>query len=325
MSTTLSNEQFIQRANIVHNHKYDYDCVNVTSPSSVAMIVCEEHGMFFQDAYKHLKGYGCPKCFDVINKTEVFKRKASAKHKNKYDYSKIEFFSSYSMLNIICPIHGEFEQVAYAHLAGSGCPKCSKKKPAITKNEFIDRASKTHGDKYDYSNIEYHSTRSIINISCPIHGDFEQVAYLHLRGSGCPQCGKKKPSITTDQFIERARSVHGDRYEYSNTVYTASNKKVKITCKKHGDFEQLPNAHIKGSGCPKCFFESKSSTTEQFIEKAKKIHGNKYDYSKVEYKHSKEYVTIACPIHGDFQHTPSAHLLGYICPECFKYNIDTKI
>ena len=121
-------------------------------------------------------------------------------------------------------------------------------------------------------------------------------------------------------FIEKAKNIHKDKYDYSRVEYIDSKTKICIICPKHGEFWQTPANHLKGCGCPKCSFKKvsdlKLKTTNKFIEDAKNIHGDKYDYSKVEYKKSKEKVCITCPIHGDFYQTPQKHLSGQGCPKC---------
>lgn len=128
---------------------------------------------------------------------------------------------------------------------------------------------------------------------------------------------KKK---TTEEFIKKAKEIHKDKFDYSKTNYKSAKEKVCITCKKHGDFWQLANSHLKGTGCPKCANELTSMrykfTTEEFIKRSIKIHGNKYDYSKVNYTNNHTSVTIICPEHGEFSQIPSSHLLGYGCRKC---------
>ena len=138
----------------------------------------------------------------------------------------------------------------------------------ITFEEFIVKAREVHGDKYDYSKVEYVNQLTKVCIICPTHGEFEQTPDSHLHGHGCPKCvGKNK---TTEQFIEEAREVHGDKYDYSKTYYNGAFKKVTIICPIHGEFWQKPTMHLIGQGCPKCSGKNKL-TTEQFIEEAKKI------------------------------------------------------
>jgi len=130
---------------------------------------------------------------------------------------------------------------------------------------------------------------------------------------------KKK---TTDDFISKAISKHGDKYDYSLSVYTGWDKKIKIICPIHGIFEQSINSHLQGRECKKCGIEKLkkgiTSNTEDFIKKSKLIHGDKYDYSIVNYKNSYTKIKIICPIHGIFEQEPSNHLTGYNCTKCNK-------
>ena len=125
---------------------------------------------------------------------------------------------------------------------------------------------------------------------------------------------------TTEQFIIDAKNIHGDKFDYSLVEYIKSSIKVKIICPIHGEFEQSPNAHLSGRGCPKCFGDNqrilKQSNTEEFPTKANKIHGDKYDYSLVEYKNARTKVKIVCPEHGVFEQKPNSHLSGNGCPLC---------
>lgn len=127
---------------------------------------------------------------------------------------------------------------------------------------------------------------------------------------------------TQEEFVEKAISVHGDKYTYEKTVYQNSKSKVIITCKKHGDFIQQAESHIgrKGSGCPKCKGEKitllKRSSTEYFINRAIKIHGYYYDYSRVKYTTNRDTIEIICPNHGLFLQKPSDHLDGCGCRLC---------
>ena len=128
--------------------------------------------------------------------------------------------------------------------------------------------------------------------------------------------------LTTKDFIEKAKQIHGDKYNYDKTVYTKAQERVIITCPIHGDFEQFAYAHLNGKGCKKCGTEKAASkcamTTEQFIKKAKQIHENKYDYSKVKYINSVTPICIICPIHGEFWQKPKEHLNGNGCIQCYR-------
>lgn len=122
--------------------------------------------------------------------------------------------------------------------------------------------------------------------------------------------------LTTEEFVRRAKAIHGDKYDYSKVVYQKKDSKVCIICPKHGEFWQTPHNHSRGQKCPKCALENKTMTTEKFIAKAQAIHGNMYDYSKVNYVDTKTKVCIICPIHGEFWQRPDIHLRGSICPKC---------
>ena len=122
--------------------------------------------------------------------------------------------------------------------------------------------------------------------------------------------------ITTNEIIAKAKLVHGDKYDYSKVDYVKDYIKVCIICPEHGEFWQRPHAHLQGQGCPKCKSKKQTCTTDEFIAKAKKIHGDKYDYSKVDYSNAHTKVCIICPNHGEFWQTPNNHLRGHGCPKC---------
>ena len=191
---------------------------------------------------------------------QEFVEKANFIHKFKYNYSEVHYTGSYNNVIIICPVHGKFSQTPNCHLQGEGCKKCAKKYRPTTE-EYIHRAKEVHGDKYDYSKTVYKSNKSKVVITCKKHGDFEQVARNHLKGSGCRLCYYESMSesraFTLSQFIEKSKAVHGDTYDYSLVDYKSCRTPVKIICKKHGIFEQVPVDHFySGSGCPKCAKES---------------------------------------------------------------------
>lgn len=191
-------------------------------------------------------------------------------------------------------------------------------------SEFIKRAIAKHGEKYDYSKTVYVNCSTNVCIICPEHGEFWQNPVNHYnRGDGCPMCGygitRKSWSRSTDDFIKDATIAHNGKYDYSKVQYIRNNKNVIITCPIHGDFAQTPASHLCGSGCPECTGK-KVRTTEDFIEKATKIHHGVYDYSKVKYIKTSKKVCIGCSKHGDFWQTPNSHLGGRGCPLCAERN-----
>ena len=189
--------------------------------------------------------------------------------------------------------------------------------PTDPTGRFVARARLVHGEKYDYDKTVYVTGKEKVIITCKKHGDFEQDPHKHLhQGQGCPRCGGNIKS-NTEEFVTKARLVHGDRYDYSKTVYANNRKKVTITCPTHGDFEQNPSSHIKGYGCTRCSGGgSAKSNTEEFIEKAKLKHGDRYSYEKTDYIVTRKKVVITCRVHGDFEQLPDLHLFGKGCPRC---------
>lgn len=212
-----------------------------------------------------------------------------------------------------------------------------------TTSEFIENARKIHGDKYDYSKVEYKNNHTKICIICPKHGEFWQQPNNHLKGANCPKCAKEHHSqdkrLTTEEFIKKSKSKHGDKYDYSKTHYINAWTKVTMICPKHGDFSVYPARHLTkpykhhglNGGCPLCFKEKNKEgngrrlTQEQFLDKAQKIHGDKYDYSKAIYYNSRSKVTIICPKHGEFYPIANQFLKGTECPLCNESKMEKSI
>lgn len=243
--------------------------------------------------------------------TEEFIIKSKLVHGDSYDYSKSIYLNSRSKITIICNIHGEFIQSANTHLMGLGCPNCSK----CNTKTFISKATKIHNNKYNYDKVNcFRSTDKVI-IICPIHGEFEQQANSHLQGSGCKECKIDNNKLTQDEFKTKALVIHNNKYNYDKVNYINVKTKVVIICPEHGEFEQNPNNHLKGQGCPICGGTSKSNIID-FISKSNNIHNFKYNYDNSDYVNNITKLNITCPIHGEFWQTPKLHLQGSGCPEC---------
>jgi len=202
-------------------------------------------------------------------------------------------------------------------------------KPKMTQDEFIERAKKIHSNpdgtpKYNYDKVDFVNPKTKVTVTCPIHNyDFYPRPSDHLyKRSGCPKCaGQLK---TTEEFVLLAQETHKNpdgtpKYNYNDTNYLGDKTDVTIHCPIHGKFEKTPNEHISGKqGCPECgrLSKGKRDTQDEFIDKAKKIHGDTYKYDNVNYLGSKKNVYITCPKHGDFPQTPNDHLKGRGCPIC---------
>lgn len=200
----------------------------------------------------------------------------------------------------------------------------------LTQEEFIHKAKQIHGDKYDYSLVDYKNVRNKIKII--YNGTvYIQSAYTHISGNKPENANFK---WTTEKFIEKSKLIHGDKYDYSMVIYKGNKNKVDIKCIKHDlSFKQSPNSHLSGQGCPHCGGTSKLSN-DYFIERCQKIHDNKYDYSLVNYKNGVSKITLLCKLHGNFTIGARIHLNGAGCPLCngskgeniiFKFLTERKI
>jgi len=266
--------------------------------------------------------------------TATFIEKASSVHKGKYDYSRVIYTKIVCPVEIICPEHGSFWQKPVYHLQGKGCSKCGKDKakdkhPLLSQEDFEQRARLIHGNKYSYG--RYNGWSNPIEIRCPEHGLFKQSPGSHLNGRGCRECGKKtmgQRKWTAQKFLDRANEVHKNKYVYDLSTFEALRSYITITCPEHGNFRQMAKLHISKrdtQGCPKCgqilCDEKRRTPVEEIIRQAVAIHGNKYDYSKIQYTAMSKPVEIICPKHGSFWQTMISHIYNKCgCPSCTRYS-----
>jgi very-short-patch-repair endonuclease len=307
---TMTNEKFIENATLIHGDTYDYSKVDYLSTNQKVIIICRIHGEFLQTPNSHLHNHGCRLCANnylsnlKCKKMEIFITMSNMIYLGKYDYSKFVYKNCKSISIIICPIHGEFLQSAESHYSGHECKKCSAIKSNArfkkTTEQFIKEANEVHGDLYDYSKVDYLSTNQKVIIICKIHGEFTQRASCHIKGDGCFHCGIIKTSdakkYNTETFIECAEKKHGKLYDYSRIDYISSDSKIKIICKKHGEFMQTATQHLRGSGCPTCIHKTEAKLFENIVLKypslirqfkkewCKRIHCLPYDFCIPEYK-----------------------------------------
>lgn len=199
----------------------------------------------------------------------------------------------------------------------------------VTINQFVEKVQRKHGKyTYDYSKFIYNRAKVKSVVICKKHGEFLVCPSNHYNGKGCPICANERVAIfnssNTEEFIEKAKIIHGDKYDYSDTNYIKNSIKVKINCPVHGQFEQTPMGHLKG-GCKKCGRDSTKLTNEQYINKANKIHNFKFDYSILKYIDSKTNIEFICPEHGIMSSRPDVHLTGTGCKQCgIDINIKTR-
>ena len=250
-------------------------------------------------------------------------------HKNRYDYSKVNYQSDSKKVAIRCRTHGDFYQIPNAHKRGQGCPLCADEKTSercrSNTKEFIEKAKKIHGDKYGYKLVKYTTASKKVKIFCNSHEKyFNIVANKHISGRGCPLCGRKNmgESLTksTKQFIIDAKEVHGNTYDYSKSSYSRAHEKVTIICDKHGEFLQTASGHTYGKGCNKCGITTRIKNSimekEEFIARCKIAHNGIYDYRDTVYLGIKEKVSVNCKKHGVFTLSADSHVRGTGCKKC---------
>ena len=246
---TLTNEEFIEKAKSIHGDKYSYNKTEYKNSTQKVTITCNKHGDYLQRPYIHLQGSGCPMCkkekmcvnylkgnkdLYLDNKTAWFIEEAKKIHGDKYLYDKVKYIRSNQNVIITCPKHGDFLQTPNTHLNGSGCELCAKDKLSIefrpSLDEFIEKSNKIHFNRYDYSLVSIpERTSDKVKIICPIHGIYEQIMFLHMRGSGCPKCTKiSKGEEKINDFLHRNNYSYNRQYFIKNENVLCSNKKLFI-------------------------------------------------------------------------------------------------
>ena len=334
---TDKNNLFIQKAHKIHGDKYDYCKVEYVNNNTKVCIICPIHGEFWQTPNHHLSGQGCPKCSGNVKKTtEQFIAKAKEIYGDRYNYSKVKYINAKTKVCIICPTHGEFyiRPDNFINLKKS-CPRCSQEKrdsKQLYKNgqEFIKQCKEKYGDKFLWDKIVYNGKRKKMKFYIDNEKYIEMFPDNFLASNSLFKTKKVKLKNIKDkifrqnQFIEKAKKKYNDRYDYSKVKYVNNNTKVCIICPVHGEFYVKPSTFIskRYRGCPLCLKENfREKQKENFIKCAKKIHKNKYDYSKFKYINAHSKGIIICPVHGEFCQTPNMHLSGKGCPKCVGKNL----
>lgn len=226
MSKKLTTEEFIKRANTVHGGKYDYSKVNYVNNHTKVTIICPIHGEFKQNMINHINGkQGCPICGGTKKlTTEEFIKKSKRNFGDKYDYSKVNYVNNRTRVTIICPEHGEFEQTPRDHLSNKiGCPKCGGTEKLTTKI-FIEKAKIKHGDKYEYSKVNYINSHEKVTITCLKHGDFYQRPNDHLSGYGCPKCRSSSLEELTRNLLKSKNIRFKEQMSWDWLVYKGKQK-----------------------------------------------------------------------------------------------------
>jgi hypothetical protein len=258
--------KFIEKAKLLHGDLYSYEKTDYIDSHTHIIIICAKHGDFSQTPSNHLR-HGCILCgresmtLSLFYTTEMFIDKAKKIHgENKYDYTLVDYKSNIEKVNIICPTHGVFLQTSKLHLKGGGCTRCAYEAKGVSHKKglehFIEKSRRIHGDRYDYSLVNYERGDKNVTIICPQHGEFLQRPTHHYEGRGCKKCAGEQQSArknhSLEKFIELANLIHINFYSYENSVYINNTTNIIITCPIHGDFEQSPANHKAGYNCRSC-------------------------------------------------------------------------
>lgn len=243
-------------------------------------------------------------------------------HGERYDYSLVVYQGTHIHVNIVCSEHGIFPQAPEHHKRGNNCPKCVLENSRYSLEKVIEDFIETHGDKYDYSKVNYINDGTKVDIICHEHGMFPQKPNNHKNGQGCPECFK----IDRDEYINKMEIKHNFKYDYSKVALAfKTTDYIDIICPHHGIFSQNAHNHLNGDGCPECNWENSKLTSEEFIERSNIKHNFKFDYSKSIYIDSASKIDIICPHHGLFSQKANNHLNGKGCDKCKESKGEAKI
>lgn len=327
----------------VHGNTYDYSKVEWKGTETSILVICKKHGEFRILPQSHRAGQGCQKCSKEsniqYNKIDrgIFIKRSIEIWGNRYNYSNVDYVDSNVKVRIICPIHGEFQQLPANHYK-YGCGSCGRHDNVRTrelnercKKEFIDKSNQVHQNKYTYSRAEYTTAAIKLTVTCAKHGDFKISPNNHLRGKGCPECGKESARVSKikpcDEYLRQYTTLYGDKYDYSSIEWKGSSFPISVMCKQHGAFTVIPHYHLQGRECPKCSnIYSKVSiewlTYMEVVYNTEIVHalrGGEFRIPETRYKadgYSQER-SIIFEFHGDFWHgNPLLYDSCKINPRC---------
>ncbi|MCK5633187.1 hypothetical protein KAH94_05525, partial [bacterium] len=330
----IAASKFVKRAIAKHGSRYRYDKSVYDAAKSKIEIFCTECGKYFwQEAHSHLNGSGCPCNKGEIWTDELFIKKATSAHGDKYSYENSEIVNSSEKIDIFCKNCGNnFSQSPSKHAAGHGCPKSScGGHQKLTHGEFVKKGREKFGDKYEY-NDQYINSQTKIKIRCTTCWNTNHISpnsHLTTSGGGCSFCNGGLQSNTED-FIKKAKKSHAHRhYSYEKFIYVNAKTKGLIFCNVHNEyFAAAPYNHLSiknkngtGCGCPKCGREIVNEASRKpfdvFLSQAIEIHGSIYEYDKDSYNGVKHKMNIYCQEHGLFKQDPDCHINGKQgCPAC---------
>ncbi|AYV78028.1 MAG: hypothetical protein Edafosvirus4_12 [Edafosvirus sp.] len=343
--------KFIQDAKSKYGDHFNYDkVVYGNNNKDKVIIICPKNHKFRQSPNNHLKKdknddgiiKKCPDCYNISKKytQKEFLAKAKKEFPGLFDYSKAKYTGRKNKIIIICKKHDEeFECVVDSFLQGQSCWSCALESISHSEEKWLELAKNKHGDRFIYDKSKYTSYTSDIKIQCQEadHGEFitTPAQHVHNLNGGCDKCSKLK--YTTEEWIQGAIEIHGDKYNYDKTIYDGVKNKLVVTCIKHNkDCNVRPYIHLRDiGGCSLCLTDTLRAkfghTNEEFISKAIELYGNKFDYSKVKYINMFTKIIIRCIEHNyEFLRNPHEHLRRHgckicmMCPKCGLFRTQGK-
>ena len=340
-----AGKSFIARSVEINGDKYGYGKVDYINNHTNVTIHCNTCDADFpQTPNNHLRGQGCSSCANRLagermrrQARESFVDRATVVHGDKYGYDKVDYVDSLTNVIIHCnTCDADFPQGPGSHVCGNGCPACAYRlngecKVKEKREAFVARATAIHGDMYGYDKVDYMGCKIVVIIHCNrCDNDFKMSPDGHINASaGCDACarrleGERKTKKARESFTTSAIYIHGDKYGYDKVDYISATTNVTIHCNTcDADFPQTPNNHLNGSaGCYACARRlegerKRRQARESFATRATAVHGDKYDYSEVDYVNTDTKVSIHCNrCSTDFKQRPHSHLRGSGCGMC---------
>jgi len=329
-----STTEVLRRFTQAHGSRYDYSRMRYVNGVTNIDVICRTHGTFSITPNAHIAGVGCAMCAIESRRMSRLQLENLLEEKT-CPVSLVSVADDLKTITAKCHIHGEFTRGYKAMLnAEYGCVSCFEEKrgeivsEATTRSqdEFISLAVSRHGLTYCYDKTVYSGSQEKVIITCPDHGDFEQLATLHTSGQGCPQCGLVYrglvKSLTTEKFIEKSMAIYGDAVDYTLAKVSSYTDVVTLICNKHGKVTQTVSNHLRladsGEWCPICrkmaYADNKMVTEEEFLRRARNRFGDTYQYKN--YLNMSTPVTIVCPTHGEIEQLPQIHIKSTGCPVC---------
>ena len=306
----LTKEQWVARAKAKYGDKFDYSESEYLNGMAPILIRCKKHDLLFRviagNFINKNTNCHCPICLAEERANQLIRTAYKTNEKDVRVAS-----------NII-------KGIKKGRLTASGHRIPVVKVKIDYAQSFIEKAKMIYGDKYDYSKVIYKNREEKVTIICKEHGEFQItprafVSGDHGRIHGCPVCEGIKVTVpyTKERFIEEMNRIYGKKLKFNFNEYKGLNYGVTAICPKHGEINHKAAYWLSGKGCDYCngkFFP------KDFVKLAKKVHGDKYDYSKTEIpKSQRSKVTIICPEHGEFKQFVCLHLSGCKCPSCAAY------